>query len=52
MGIQLGYMRGEIAKGNVQLNHTETSKQVADGITEALSKNKYARLRDAAEDRR
>ena len=47
MGIQLNWQREQIEKGEVELQYTPTERQVADGMTKALCKDKFVRFRKA-----
>ena len=45
--IQHHYVREQVAQGNVELEYIATDKQVADGLTKALCKDKFITFRNA-----
>lgn len=47
MGIQLNWQREQIEKGEVNLQYTPTERQVADGMTKALPKDRFLTFRRA-----
>ena len=46
INIQHHYMREQVTAGNVALEYVPTKRQVADGLTKALCKDKFNRFRD------
>lgn len=44
--IQHHYVREQVTTGNVALEYVPTGRQVADGLTKALCKDKFDRFRD------
>jgi hypothetical protein len=47
MGIQLNWQREQVEKGKVDLQYTPTERQVADGMTKALPKDRFMIFRRA-----
>lgn len=47
MGIQLNWQREQVDRGEVELQYTPTEKQVADGMTKALPKDRFLTFRKA-----
>jgi len=47
MGIQLNWQREQVEKGEVDLQYTPTEKQVADGMTKSLPKDRFLSFRQA-----
>jgi Reverse transcriptase (RNA-dependent DNA polymerase)/gag-polypeptide of LTR copia-type len=47
MGIQLNWQREQVEKGEVELQYTPTERQIADGMTKALCRDKFVSFRKA-----
>lgn len=45
INIQHHYVREQVTAGNVALDYVPTDRQVADGLTKALSKDKFESFR-------